>query len=158
MGLLQWYAVRTKPRQEAVAEVFLSQSGLETFHPKIAPAKSLFTSYIFAKFDAETQVRLVRYSKGVSSIVSFGDKPASLDESLIDAIKVRIKDGLVRLDPPSFTKGERVEIKEGPLEGVTGIFDSRIKDSDRVIILLNAIASQSRVVIPATNLRKVSRY
>ena len=153
---LQWHAVHTKPRQEAIAEVFLSQSGIETFYPKIAPGKPLFTGYLFTKFDAETQLRLVKYSKGVSSIVSFGEKPATVDESLIEEIKVRMKDGLVFLDPPSFTKGESVEIKEGPLEGVRGIFDSRIKDSDRVIILLNAISSQSRMVVPATLLRKVS--
>ena len=153
---LQWYAIHTKPRQEAVAEVFLSQSGIETFYPKIAPGKPLFTGYLFTKFDEETQRRLVKYSKGVSSIVSFGDKPALVDELLIDAMKARIKNGFVHLDPPSFKKGERVEIKEGPLEGLVGIFDSRVKDSDRVIILLNAIASQSRVVVPATLLRKVS--
>lgn len=153
---LQWYAVHTKPRQEAVAEVFLTQSGVETFYPRVAPGKSLFTSYIFARFDADTQLRLVKYSRGVTSIVSFGDQPATVDESLIEAIKARIKDGLVYLDPPTFTKGEKVEIKEGPLEGVSGIFDSRIKDSDRVVILLNAIASQSRVVVPANLLRKLS--
>lgn len=153
---LQWHAVHTKPRQEAVAEVFLSQSGIETFYPKIAPGKPLFTGYLFTKFDEETQRRLVKYSKGVSSIVSFGDKPALVDESLIDAMKARIKDGFVHLDPPSFKKGERVEIKEGPLEGLSGIFDSRVKDSDRVVILLNAIASQSRMVVQATSLRKVS--
>lgn len=153
---LQWHAVHTKPRQEAVAEVFLCQSGIETFYPKIAPGKPLFTGYLFTKFDDETQRRLVKYSKGVSSIVSFGDKPALVDESLIEAIKARVKDGFVHLDPPSFEKGEKVEIKEGPLEGVSGIFDSRVKDSDRVVILLNAIASQSRMVIPATSLRKVS--
>ena len=153
---LLWHVVHTKPRQEAIAEVFLSQSGIETFYPKIAPGKPLFTGYIFTKFDEETQQRLVKYSKGVGSIVSFGDKPALVDESLIEAMKARIKDGFVHLDPPSFKKGEKVEIKEGPLEGVVGIFDSRVKDSDRVIILLNAIASQSRVVVPATLLRKVS--
>ena len=152
----QWYAVHTKPRQEAIAEAFLGQTDIETFYPKVAPGKSLFTGYIFTRFDAETQLRLVKYSKGVSSIVSFGDKPAPVDESLIEVIKARIKDGFVHLDPPSFTKGEKVEIKEGPLEGVSGIFDSRVKDSDRVIVLLNAIASQSRMIIPATSLRKVS--
>lgn len=153
---LQWYAVHTKPRQEAVADAFLSQEGIETFYPKISTKKALFTGYIFTKFDPETQLRLVKYSKGVSSVVSFGDKPTPVDESLIEAIKARIKDGIVHLDPPSFTKGEKVEVKEGPLEGMSGIFDSRIKDSDRVVILLNAIASQSRLVIPAISLRKLS--
>lgn len=152
----QWYAVHTKPRQEAIAEAFLAQSGLEIFYPKITPAKSLFPGYIFTRFDAETQLRLVKYSKGVSSVVSFGDKPAPVEESLIEAIKARMKDGLVHLDPPSFIKGEKVEIKEGPLEGVSGIFDSRIKDSDRVVILLNMIASHSRVIVPANSLRKLS--
>ena len=152
----QWYAVHTKPRQEAIADVFLNQSGVETFYPKVAPGKSLFTGYIFTRFDEETQLRLVKYSKGVSSIVSFGGKPAPVDEPLIETIKARIKDGFVHLDPPSFKKGEKVEIKDGPLAGVSGIFDSRVKDSDRVIILLNAIALQSRMVIQAISLRKVS--
>ena len=152
----QWYAVRTKPRQEAVAEAFLIQSEVEVFYPKIGPTKPLFTGYIFAKFDADTQLRLVKYSRGVSSVVSFGDKPAPVDELLIEGIKLRIKDGFVVLDPPSFTKGEKVEIKEGPLEGISGIFDSRVKDSDRVVILLNAIASQSRIVVSSKNLRKAS--
>ena len=152
----QWYAVHTKPRQEAIAERFLIQSNIETFYPRIAPGKSLFSGYIFTKFDIETQQRLVKYSRGVSSIVSFGSEPAAVDESLIESIKARIKDGFVHLEPPSFSKGERVEIKEGPLEGVGGIFNSRVKDSDRVIILLNAISSQSRMILPATILRKTS--
>ena len=152
----QWYAVHTKPRQEAVAEVFLSNSGVETFYPKIGPSKSLFTGYIFVKFDADTQLRLVKYSRGVSSVVHFGDKPTPVDEVLIETIKTRIKDGIVILDPPVFTKGEKVEIKEGPLEGISGIFDSHVKDSDSVVILLNAIASQSRIVISSINLRKAS--
>ncbi len=153
---LYWYAVHTKPRQEAVAEAFLAQSGVEIFYPRTGPAKSLFTGYIFARFDAEKQYRLVKYSRGVSSVVSFGNTPAPVDEELIEGIRHRIKDGYVVLDPPSFTKGEKVEIKEGPLEGISGIFDSRVKDSDRVVILLNAIASQSRIVVSSTSLRKTS--
>ena len=153
---LNWYAIHTKPRQEAIADIFLSQSGIETFFPRVAPGKALFTSYIFTKFDAEHQLRLVKYSRGVKSIVSLGGKPTSVDESLIEAIKDRIKEGFVHLDPPSFTKGERVEVKEGPLEGVTGIFSSHVKDSDRVIILLNAISYQSKMVVPSLLLRKIS--
>src|SRR4030066_776547 len=152
----QWYAVHTKPRQEAVADAFLRQSGVEIFYPRIGPSKSLFTGYIFAKFDADTQMRLVKYSRGVSSVVSFGDKPSPVDERLIEGINLRIKDGFVVLDPPSFTKGERGEIKDGPLEGISGIFDSRVKDSDRGIILLNDIASQSRIVVSSKSLRKSS--
>lgn len=153
---LKWYAVRTKPRQEAIAQAFLTQSGIETFYPRISPSKSLFPGYIFARFDADHQLRLVKYSKGVSFVVSFGDKPAPVDEFIIQSIKDRMKDGFVYLEPPEFKKGEEVEIKEGPLEGIRGIFDSRIKDSDRVVILLNMIAGQSRIVAPATILRKVS--
>lgn len=153
---LQWYALHTKPREEAVAEVFLNQSSVEAFYPKVAPGKPLFRGYIFAKFDVKTQLRLVKYSKGVSSIVCFGEEPAPIDDSIIQMIKSRLKDGFVYLDPPSFTKGEKVEIKEGPLEGVSGIFDGGVKDSDRVIILLNMITSQSRIILPASILRKVS--
>ena len=62
-------------------------------------------------------------------MVNFGDKPTSVDEVLIETIKTRIKDGFGVLDPPVFTKGEKVEIKEGPLEGIRGIFDSHVKDT-----------------------------
>jgi len=99
---------------------------------------------------------MVKYSRGVRSVVSFGDSPAPVDDMLIETIKTRIKGGYVVLDPPTFEKGEEVRVKEGPLEGIRGIFDRRIKDSDRVIILLNTISSQSRLIIPATLLHKAS--
>jgi hypothetical protein len=83
-------------------------------------------------------------------------EPTPIDEGVLDAIRDRIRDGFVILDSPALTPGDRVQIQKGPLEGVEGIFDFRLKDSDRVVILLDFLTSQGRLVIPVTNLRKAS--
>jgi transcriptional antiterminator RfaH len=152
----RWFAVQTKPRQETVAEYILQKVGIETFFPKISGNKALFTSYIFAKFPVATHLRRVKYAQGVKAVVGFGLEPAPLDETFIETIQLRIKNGLVVMESPCFSRGERVRITEGPLEGIEGVFDSRLKDSDRVVILLTALAGQGRLVLSSRFLRKVS--
>src|SRR6266705_2870860 len=88
-----WYAVHTKPRQETLAQSRLRREGIETFFPKLRRKKTirrvrrwatgpLFPNYIFARFELARAGRLVKYSTGVTNIVSFGGKPAAVDESI----------------------------------------------------------------------------
>ena len=152
----RWFAIQTKPRQESVADYILQKGGIETFCPKISSHKALFTSYIFAKFPFATHLRRVKYAQGVKTVVGFGPEPAPLDEAFIETIQLRIKNGYVVLEAPSWSKGEKVRITGGPLEGFEGVFDSRLKDSDRVVILMNALVGQKRLVLPDRMLRKAS--
>jgi transcriptional antiterminator RfaH len=160
----QWYAVRTKPHEEARAEMNLRAWRVEIFAPKLKElrtsdygdaryvTKPLFTQYLFARFDVETQLHDINYTRGVQSVVCFGGIPASIDDKVIDLIKERVdKDGFVRTQD-DFKAGEPVRIKSGPMQSIIGVFERKLKDKDRVKILLNTM----HLLIDTAMIEKVS--
>jgi transcriptional antiterminator RfaH len=153
---MNWYAIHTKPRQEGLAQVSLQREAVETFFPKLRRRRTirrvrrwvtgpLFPCYIFARFDAEKSRRLVRYANGVTNIVSFGNKPAVVDEAIVSAILEHAREDVVTVKPPTLKAGDMVEIQDGPLRGLHGIFEREMGDSERVVVLLETIASAARV-------------
>lgn len=161
-----WFAIHTKPRQETLAQSSLQREGLETFYPKLRWRKTirrvrkwvigpLFPGYIFAKFDVAAYGRLVKYANGVTNIVSFGGKPAVVEEAILAAIRAHAQDGIITVPPTPFAVGDRVEIQTGPFRGLQGIFEKEMSDRDRVVILLETIAKGSRVEVSRDQLEKV---
>lgn len=165
-GSLNWYAIHTKPRQENLAETSLQREGIETFYPRLSRRKTirrvrrvvtgpLFPSYIFARFDARITGRLVKYAGGVANIVSFGDRPAVVDVTIIDTIKAHAPDNVVVISPTDLKAGDWVEIQDGPLRGLQGIFEREFSDHDRVVILLTVLSKGARVQLHRDQLEKV---
>lgn len=60
-----------------------------------------------------------------------------------------MQDGFVTLQPlsPSFSVGQRLQIADGPLSGFQAVFQREITGSQRIAILLNAVAFQTTVII-----------
>lgn len=147
---MYWYVVRTKPRQEKLAEFHLRQLSVETFLPLLkgqkksgsqewTTAEPLFPRYIFARFDLKKHYRAVNFSRGVVSIVEFGLKPAEVNEVLIDSIRSRMVDGYITPSPVRFKQGQIVHIIGGPLAGLEAIFVKELKGQHRVMLLLRAL-------------------
>lgn len=139
---------------------------IETFYPKLRRQKvirrkrrwvtgPLFPRYFFAKFDWQTSGRLVRYSRSVINVVNFGGKPAIVDEPIIKMLRDHCEIDTVTLPPPTFRPGDMVQIQEGPLRGLQGIFERDMNDSERVVVLLETIAGGTRVQVPKAQLEKV---
>jgi transcriptional antiterminator RfaH len=165
---MNWFAIHTKPRQEDLAADALRLGEIETFFPKLRRKKTirrklqwitrpLFPRYIFARFDYDQSQRLVHYANGVSRIVKFGDTPVIVDESIIQAIRDRAVEEIVTVQPPSFQRGDLVEIQDGPLRGLQGIFERDLSDSERVLILLECLAQGTRVEISRDQLERITR-
>jgi len=163
---MNWYAIHTKPREEALAQTSLQREGIETFYPKLRRRRTirrvrrwvvgpLFPGYIFARFNLETSRRLVCYASGVANIVSFGGRPAVVDDQIIAAILEHAVNDVVTVAPPKFEPGDLVEIQEGPLRGLQGIFEREMSDSERVVVLLQTIASAARVQLPRDQIAKI---
>jgi transcriptional antiterminator RfaH len=163
----KWYVIHTHPKQEGRSDSNLRAWGLETFCPLIKNLrvnqfrpnsyvkKPLFPRYIFAHFDASALLHKVCFTRGVHSVVSFGSAPASVDDEIIDLIKLQIgPDGLVRLEE-HFEPGDKVQIKDGLLRNLTGIFIRELNDNERVTILLDNIKYQSRVMVEKDLVRKL---
>lgn len=158
VSAIHWYAISTKPHQECVAEANIRRLGVETFSPLLKQQKvirkkkqtcisPLFPGYLFARFELEHQYRFIHYSRGIKRIVSFGEEPAIVDDSLIDGIRGRLRDGLVLEPDVEFSNGQVVRIKEGPLHGLEAIFEREVTGAQRAVLLLKALSYQARVVV-----------
>ncbi len=90
-----WYAVYTQPRNEERAQEHLARQGFEVFLPRylkrrsharrvtVAPAP-LFPRYLFVSFDAAQQRwRAIRSTRGVIDLVSNGETPVPVPETVI---------------------------------------------------------------------------
>jgi transcriptional antiterminator RfaH len=164
-----WYAIRTHPKQEERANCNLQAWGVETFSPRmkerrahpftgapIAVSRPLFPRYIFARFTAHTLLHKVWYTRGVQSVVGFADGPVVIDDDIIRLIQARVDvDGFVKIGE-EFQSGDAVQIKDGPFKSFTGVFERKVKDSDRVMILLTTINYQGRIMIDSQQLAKVA--
>src|SRR5262245_57585139 len=100
-----WYVVRTKPKQELRAASNLRAWGIDVFAPRIrerSPARdgsecaerivALFPGYIFSRFDYESCCTRIRLTRGVHSIVAFGESATAVDGAIIDALTSRVQD------------------------------------------------------------------
>jgi transcriptional antiterminator RfaH len=160
-----WYVLQTKPKQEARAEANLRRWGLETFAPLLREhrrlsrastlpyrAAPLFPGYVFARFDADVLLSKVRLTRGVSRVVDFGGHATPIDDAVIGLIRGRLDEsGYVSLEPPR--SGDVVEIIDGPLRSMEGIFERHLQGQDRVVILLASVACRAHVEVETSFIR-----
>lgn len=152
-----WHVVRTKPCQEYSVESNLSRAGIEVFCPRIREVKRirrkmqsvvtpLFPGYLFSRF-CLSQSRVVMYASGVRNLVSFGHAPAVVQEEIIEGIRERLLDGVIDLKPPTFVRGDRVRIHEGPLCGLEAVFEREMVGQQRAMLLMKTLSCQVRVIL-----------
>jgi len=166
---LRWYAIHTHARQEQRAESNLLAWNVEAFTPRCLGrrrqefrprpsffVKPLFPGYIFARFNAPTMLHKVRFTRGVRGVISVGDEPAPIEDEMISIIKSKMgKDGLVRLED-DFREGDEVLVRGGHFSGFVGVFERKLRDSERVMILLKTISSQVRIIVADDDIAKVA--
>jgi transcription antitermination factor NusG len=156
---MQWFAIQARVNAEPVAEANLRALPIETFLPLVrrrvhhatrAPRtvlRPLFPRYLFAQFCVAVSLRAVRYTRGVLRVVGSGAEPWPVDDAIIADIRERIgPEGYVQLEERPFRAGDRVSVTAGPLAGWSGVFDSDLRDSERVVILIDTLR-QGRVVV-----------
>ena len=169
-----WYAVHTRPRQEERAEhnlqtLNVDSLNVEVFSPKVKEhrcgsaisrpvpvVKPLFPSYIFARFNVETMLHKVWFTRGVDSVVNVGDKPAIVAEEIIRSIRLQMGvDGFVKIGD-EIALGDKVRIKGGPLNNFVGVFERNVGPEKRIQLLLSAVSYQCRIEIERDLIEKVN--
>jgi transcription elongation factor/antiterminator RfaH len=165
----RWYVIHTHPKQETRVAKNLTTWKVENLSPMIrverydkytsrviCQIKPLFPSYIFARFKISDMLAKIRFTRGVHSVVNFGDGPTPVADELIQVIQSRIgKEGFIEFDE-EFEAGDHVRISGGPLNGLTGVFERQANDAGRVMILLQTISYQPRTLIPKQMVEKIS--
>ena len=155
-----WYVVRTKPRAEAVAAANLRNRAIEVFLPRLAQPfardaahaiEPLFPGYLFARLSLDTQFHVASWTPGVAHLLSGADRaPACLDESVVESLRDRARDGDILLPRPSFRIGDTVEVRTGPFAGLLAVIDRPCSAAGRVQILLELLRRQTRVELPVS--------
>ena len=162
-----WYVVQTHPKQEDRADINLRAHSVETFLPKIrdrrynkftgAPSfitRPLFPKYMFARFKINDLYHLIRYTRGVHSLVSLSSGPIPVNEGVIASIRGRMdSNGLVKLGD-EFEPGDEVQIMGGSYESFTGVFERNMQDDERVRILLHTVNYQAHIIIERELVKK----
>jgi transcription antitermination factor NusG len=155
-----WFVLNTKPKKEFHVEKIFTEAGFEIYNPKYRQddrVKPFFSGYEFIQFEYPSDYRLVRYTRGVKKVVGNRDGPIPIPEGVIDQIKGREENGLIELlkygEEPAV--GDEIEVVEGPLKGLRGVFKRELTERERVLILLNYVSYQGQLIIEKKKLKKV---
>lgn len=155
-----WFVINIKPKKEFQVEKLFTECGFTIYNPKYEDRnqkKAFFPGYEFIYFDYPAQYQLVKYTRGVKRIVGVNQVPVSISEEVIRTIKAREVNGLIEIgkygEEPEI--GDEIEVVEGPLRGLKGIFKKQLSAKERVLILLNYVTYQGQLIIEKDKLKKV---
>src|SRR5437660_5324353 len=110
---MAWFCVRSQRRSEHIAAANLRKmAGIEVVNPRIrfrrttarGPAwvtESMFPTYLFARFNWQRSLDVVRHTFGVSAVVHFGGFWPMLPDETIEELQSLIGAEGVRLVEPA---------------------------------------------------------
>ncbi len=155
-----WFVINIKPKKEFQVERLFVEGGFTIYSPKYVSEKKtrpFFPGYAFLRFDHPAQYQMVKFTRGVKRVVGNREGPILVPEEIVLGIRSREKDGFVELQKygPVPGVGDEIEVVEGPLKGLRGIFKKDLEDKDRVMILLNYVSYQGALRIEKGKLKKV---
>ncbi len=91
---------------------------------------------------------------GVSSIVSWGARPAAIPVSDIEGLR-RIVESTLCVEPHPFLRsGDWVRVKYGPIAGLEGIL-LRKKNTARLVLSLEMLGKSAAVEVDATDVERI---
>ena len=164
---MKWYCLNTRPQQEQRAIENLRNQRIESLLPLTRQRRvtdytdrvltlPLFPRYVFARFDLDRNYRSVSSTRGVKSIVTIGELPATVPDEVIDELMARMdSDGFTQTDDGlivsgiALRSGDKVIGTElaGAWYGCEGIFQSCEKG--RVRVLMEMLSRQYPIELPA---------
>ena len=159
-----WYALSTKARHEKKVFERLLQKNINSFLPlqkinrkwsdryKIVE-EPLFSCYVFVKIALKDRVQVLQ-TDGAIRFVSFNGIPATIPESQIDAIRLVLKEKeeIQRID--YLTPGQKIDVVQGPLKGITGVLIN-VKNRHRLVLRLDSIMQAISVDIDYRDIKIV---
>jgi transcriptional antiterminator RfaH len=154
----RWLVVRTKPRQERVAVRHLAEREVEPYcplfleppwHPRAPKGPiPLFTGYVFVRCNPVARLNAVNYCPGVLQVVRFDRQLATVEPSVIEALRAREAERGYVVPPElefGIEKGRKVRVMSGPLEGMEGVFQGYLRGRERARVLMEFLRRRSVV-------------
>jgi transcription antitermination factor NusG len=97
----------------------------------------LFPGYVFCRFDSSQRVPVIS-TPGVVSVVGSGKVPTPIDESEIEAIQAILLSGVPAVPHSYLQVGQKVRVKNGPLEGIEGLLVKK-KSEWRMVVSITLL-------------------
>jgi len=153
-----WCVAHTRHQHEKSVSEMLVTKGFEVFLPLYESTRRwkdrrkvlslpLFPGYVFVRGAMDRRLPVLT-TPGVHTIISQGERIATVPEEEIEAIR-RTVDGDFSVEPHPFLRcGERVRVARGSLEGVEGIL-TRKKSLFRLVLSVEMLAQSVSVEIDA---------
>jgi len=144
-----WYCIRSHLKHEHIAAAHLRKiSGVAAFDPRLRVLRStrrgrvwfmesLFPNYVFARFDLESKLEMVRHTPSVKSVVRFGETVPTIPAEVIQTLQRDLEDLKSKVLTDSPNEGEEVEVTDGPLKGMKGPVTRVLPAKQRVEVLLD---------------------
>ena len=161
---VRWFAVWTRSRHEQVVRAQLDEKHVPAFLPTLTKWSRwkdrrkqvevpLFPGYVFARFDPEARLTVLKCA-GVVSIVSINGTPVPVPTEEIESIRVLVTSTLPYDPCPTIKTGTMVEVVHGPLTGVVGRL-TRKGTQARLILAVNLIGQGVSVQVDAADVRSL---
>jgi transcriptional antiterminator RfaH len=158
----QWFIGVTRQGQERLAGRELHHQAFETYLPmcihdwaKKPRIRPFLIGYIFIRLDPDCERwRAIFSTYGMRTMLFSGDKPSAVPDWIVEEIRAREVDGLVRLPPPlqsKFKNGDAVRVKGSPLDAV---FET-VVDHRRAAVFLSLLGQTKRHVVDFNRLTAV---
>jgi transcriptional antiterminator RfaH len=156
----EWFVINTKPKKELQVAKLFAEGGFSCYVPVFRQdgrVKPFFPGYGFLRFEFPDDFQTVRYTRGVKRVVGNRNGPIPVPGGAIDRIRSREVDGLIEFEKHGETPkvGDEIEVVEGPLKGLKGVFRKEIGDKERVMILLSYVSYQGQLLIEKKKLKKI---
>jgi len=160
---MKWYVIHTRPRQEERALENLTRQGYKAWMPWLEVEKlrggritkviePMFSRYLFIQLDqVTTNWGPIRSTLGVSKLVTFGNQAASISDEFVEMLQRTPLQDYKHI----LKQGDEVEIMQGPLKGVKGIFDQHDGEL-RAMILIELINQSHKVQVSMQELRPLN--
>ena len=142
----EWYVAKAKRFQTVLAERHLRLWGIEVYNPCIVALKTqtkkwedLFPGYLFCRVDTSNSDLWpgLLWTPGVSYFLPPDSRPLPLSEDSVAEIQQRVErwngGGYSRV----FKKGDRVQVRSGPLKGLDAIFERYLPARERCEVFLS---------------------
>jgi transcription antitermination factor NusG len=155
-----WFVLNTKPKKEFQVEKIFSKNGFRVYNPKYKQEDRIlpfFSGYEFIYFDYPVQYRTVKYTRGVKKVIGSQEGPIPISERVISQIKQREVNGFIELEKYGSEPeaGDEVQVMEGAMKGLKGIFKKEVTPKERALILLNYVSYQGHLIVEKKKLKKV---
>ncbi|RCS57438.1 transcription termination/antitermination NusG family protein [Parvibium lacunae] len=163
---MTWYVIYSKPKQERIALENLCRQGYEACCPLLTREKTqrgklvtvqepLFPRYLFVQLQASFSSKAwspIRSTIGVVDLLWFGDRPAQIDEALLQ----RLLSYTAQQTQPLAMPGQTLPIMAGPLKGLSGEYQGIVtapSGEQRALLLIELLGKQQRVPLPLAQLK-----